>query len=580
MSAPQVYLKHRDGSALGPLSARDLEVLFDGRMIDERTPVSTDGRSYRDLGAWPALLSRLEDVKARVSRGEDPWAEPDPGAPEEHGDPARGAAPSPGPGLDIEAKPLLRVLLELALTQSTGRLRLQGGGGEVTLTSKEGKVVLVETDIGGLTLPRFLLAEGVVSPAALVDAEAKAPSFGGDLGGTLIATGVVPPHVYFEKLIAWATSVVGGALAQGLTPVGLELGEVPPPPVPLGFDRFGLLTDAVRRGLDRAALAERLQPKRGCVLIPSQVEGASVEQCKLLPRELRALNAVDGVKSLGDLLDTMGSGEDGATAVLRAVYFATEAGFVVFGEDPRTKQEAAAKAELEKLAATLGRQNHFQRLNVTEKNSDDEVRARYGELAKRHHPDTLPAGSSQSLIDARRRVFELVSESFAALETEDQRYRYSHDLEHGLVGGTDDLQKVQNALQAETLFRKAEVLLRVRKYTECLEHLDQAMALAPGETEFKVYRAWATYLANARGGNASAAAQSAIKEILTFLKSDANIASGYLFLGHLHKALDKQDVALRYFEKVLEYQENHPEAIREVRVANMRKEKQKKKSWL
>ena len=63
------------------------------------------------------------------------------------------------------------------------------------------------------------------------------------------------------------------------------------------------------------------------------------------------------------------------------------------------------------------------------------------------------------------------------------------------------------------------------------------------------------------------------------MKNDANIASGYLYLGHLQNAQGKEDLAFKYFEKVLEYDEHHPEALSQVRVGRLRKEKKKKKRF-
>ena len=65
--------------------------------------------------------------------------------------------------------------------------------------------------------------------------------------------------------------------------------------------------------------------------------------------------------------------------------------------------------------------------------SDEEVRTRYAEFAKMYHPDKIRKEAAPELLSARQKVFALISEAAAALETEDQRYRYMHDLDQGLV---------------------------------------------------------------------------------------------------------------------------------------------------
>ena len=104
---------------------------------------------------------------------------------------------------------------------------------------------------------------------------------------------------------------------------------------------------------------------------------------------------------------------------------------------------------------------------------------------------------------------------------------------------------MQQALQSETYFKKAEILLRVRKYGEALEHIEEAIALNPQDTEFKVFR---TYLHFFTGVADEEAAIEAIKGILDLMKTEPNIASGYLYLGHLNKEAGKAQVAVRYFE--------------------------------
>jgi predicted TPR repeat methyltransferase len=80
-----------------------------------------------------------------------------------------------------------------------------------------------------------------------------------------------------------------------------------------------------------------------------------------------------------------------------------------------------------------------------------------------------------------------------------------------------------------------------------------------------------------QGGNQTEAAESAIRKITAILKKNQNIASGYLLLGHLNKAVGKLESAAKCFEKVLEYDPSNVEATREVRLSNMRKAKGKKK---
>jgi tetratricopeptide (TPR) repeat protein len=585
VSLPQaLYLRHTSGAPIGPLEPRAVEALFDGQLIDGNTPISTDGISFLALSALAGAGDHLRVLLERLGRGEDAWT-PSAGAASQRPEREVPRPPEVTPRsirreapAGLKGARILSTLLERAAQKANGHVRVASPQGDTSLTFRDGKIVAVSSADPALTLSTHLRGRGIVTESALAAAQAQAPSFGGDLGAALVAGGFIPAPVYFEQLLAWATFVVAAVSAREEAPLQFEPAEVPPPAVPLGFDHYGVLIEAVRQGFSRTRLQDLLDPKRLCPLIVSSVDGVRVEDCKLQPRELRALNAIDGIKSLKDLLVAVGSSEDAQLAVLRAIYFAERAGFVVFGEDPTAKLDAAETAELTRFLEQLRAKSPFDLFSVTEKSSDEEVRARYTDLAKKYHPDKARQGSGTALLELRRQVFALVNQAFDQVETEDKRYRLR--LERDAGASPDDAQKVQEALAAETLFKKAEIFLKVRKFDEAFEHLEEAIRLKPKDTEFKISRAYAAYLRAARNSPSEAAAQAAIKEILGLMKNDANIASGYLYLGHLHKAVNKPELSLKYFEKLLEYDENHVEALREVRIANLRKDKKTKKKWL
>lgn len=575
-----LYLRHTNGDPIGPLSLTAVEVLFDNRVVDAKTPISFDGDRFAAIEEWPEVMRRLEKIKQRLNEGEAVWGKEDAKA-SPRAAPAQPPPPSETAQASIERASESTVvgrMLRLAVRKQTGRLRFSGKAGRLTFAYKDGKITAVETDVPDLAVADYLERKKVVDPAALEEAAQVAPNMGGDIGGALIALQKVEPHVYFEHYLAWAKQVLGAAVAREFGEVAFEEGEVPNPPFPLGFDRLGVPVEAVRAGLRWGVASERLLPKRPCPLIISQVEGVTLDEVKLKPKELRALKRVDGVRTLGDLIDELGGSEDKSLPILQAIFFAEQAGFVAFGEDPLTRKEVAEAQEVRALLKRLEEKNYFEVLEVSEASSDDEVRARYADYAKKYHPDKIRKEAAPELLEARQKLFALVSEAATALETEDQRYKYAHDLEQGNVGGTADLEKVQASLQAETLFKKAEILLKVRKYDEAIEQIDEAITLAPDDTEFKILRVYLGHLRAAKGAeDPKPTAEKATKKILGLMKNDANIASGYLYLGHLQKALEKDDLALKYYEKVLEYDEHHPEATSQVRVLRMRKDKRKKK---
>jgi tetratricopeptide (TPR) repeat protein len=563
-----------DGESIGPLPLRALEVLFDGRIIDEGTPVSEDGVMFRALRDFPMMLDRMMEVKEALQQGQDPWAAPVPQPSGQAKRPARGAATIES----LEAAKPLKAMLNAALEKQTGRLALRSEEGDLEVLYKEGKIVALETSIEVFRLEHYLLASGVADDKAMRKAEERAPQMGGDIGGALISLGLVQPHTYFEKFIGWAKATLGKVVTHTFMEAAFERADVANPPVPLGFDRLGILMDLVREAADKSFLEGKLLLKRPCPLILSQVEGAKVDEMKLKASELRVMNAINGAKTLGEIIDSFGGSDQKALETLGVIYFAEQAGFTVFGEDPQLGKEVQEAIRLREHLEKVKKKNHLEVLGVTEKASDEEVKTKYNEFAKIYHPDKLRGGAAPELIDVRREIFALITDSYNAIGVEAQRFQYANDLAQGRTGSEEDLQKVQAVLHAETLFKKAEILARVKKWDEAVAHIDEALSLKPDDIEFKIFRVFYAYRLSQK--TAITDPTSAIKAILTLMKSDANIASGYMFLAHLHKEAGKPETATKYFEKVLEFDERNPEATREVRLAAMRADKSKsKKKW-
>ncbi len=572
MALPErVFLRHNDGEAIGPVARTALEVLFDARIVDERTPVSGDGMTFTALAEWPELMRQVLDVKEALGRGEDPWStDSQPSTPS-----------TPEATADIEPPNLIGSLVARAGAKATGSLVITTSEGHIEVDLKDGGVVGVDTTIPDLVLTEYLLDQGIVDADKLAVAAAHAPSVGGDLGTALVTQGIVEPHVYFEAFVGWARWALGRAAQLGFGAPIFEAHEVDNPSVPLGFDRLALPVEIVRDGFDIDDIKGHLNPQLRCPVILSQVEGIEPEDLKLQPKELRVLTRVNGVHTLQDLLKDLGGSEDKDHAVCRVVFFAEQAGFIVFGEDQSARKERAEASRLEKVFEKLSKQNDFEILGIDLKSTDEDVHNRFTELAKRYHPDGMPAAVPE-LRDVRDRIIKMVNGAYERQKSQDRRVRYSNELEQGAAAGPDEVFQVQATLQAETCFKKAEILVKVRKYDEALEQIDEAIQLNPSDTEFQIQRQYIKYLLAFKQGRGPEAAVTTIKEVLALLKNDANIASGYLVLGHLHKAVGEADLAHRYFEKVLEYDEDNVVATQEVRVGNLRKDREakKKRRWI
>ncbi len=332
-----VFLREKGGLPIGPLPLLALEVLFSVRVVDERTPVSLDGADFRPLAERPELMARLLSARERVVAGDNPWPE--------------GVKPAPFQGvINLSQESPLQVFFRVAIAGARGRLVIEAAVGEVHVLFGDGKIVAVDTTAETLSLGRWLLDQKVVGMPALEKAVLKSIELGGDLGAALIATGAVPPHVYLEQFVQWSRRVLEAVIGFSDGRARFQVAELPPPAVPLGLDRFGGLLDLARKALKKDDLERRLGLGGARAVIPSQVEGLTIDGLKLPPKELRVLKGIDGAKTLSAILEAQTPEQK--VAAMFALYVALEIGFAVLGEDPESPKERLEAERLRELLET------------------------------------------------------------------------------------------------------------------------------------------------------------------------------------------------------------------------------------
>jgi tetratricopeptide (TPR) repeat protein len=570
-----VFLRGRDGAPVGPVPVRDIEVLFTTRVIDKATPISEDGESFQPLSDHPELLARIRSVEQDLMEGRDPWPADD--------------APIPLPldalqmhvelpfdeAIDLSQTPPLWALFRCAVFEARGLLELIAGHVRIEIAYLDGKVATLSTDTPELSLASHLIDQGLVTDEQITDATVASDSLGGDLGAGLISLGLIQPHIYLERYAAWSKQLLGTAASWSSGIASFIPAEVSAPVVPLGLERFGVVAEALKQ-IPKTTLELVLASERDRLLIPAQLEGASLEEMKLPARELRVIKSIDGTKTLNEVLET-NVGQDQGLAALRGVYFARAVGMAVLGEDQFAPKERAEAAQLELKYEELKDKGPLEIFGVKATASDEEVHGKYMQLAKEYHPDRARSNAVPELHDVRKRLFALVQNAYEAAETEELRLALQEKAAYG-ISADDERRIVQAALEAETLFAKAGVLAKMRKFHEALEHIEDALKRKPDDAEFKIHRAYFRYMSEKQSETTY---KNAVTEIQAILKADANIASGYLFLARLHKSQHQNELAVKQYKKLLEYDEKNHEAQSEIRLFNIRREKEKeKKKWL
>lgn len=135
-----------------------------------------------------------------------------------------------------------------------------------------------------------------------------------------------------------------------------------------------------------------------------------------------------------------------------------------------------------------------------------------------------------------------------------------------------ELEEGQRALQAELEFQKGRVCLRRKSYPQAVAHFEAAVQSYPEEGEYHAYYGWALYLSDPGGPGRL---KEALEHVVKGRKLAPNREKVYLFLGRLYKAAEREKIAEKMFARAVQLDPDCVEAIRELRLLNMRRERSK-----
>jgi tetratricopeptide (TPR) repeat protein len=125
---------------------------------------------------------------------------------------------------------------------------------------------------------------------------------------------------------------------------------------------------------------------------------------------------------------------------------------------------------------------------------------------------------------------------------------------------------------AETAYQKGEAKLAARDYEGALLCYGRAMENFPGEGEYRAAYGWCLYLCHPDN---DVMLNEALEHCRAGLKLAKDREKPYLLLGRLYKAMGRAGAARKMFSRAVEIQPQCVEAMRELRIMNMRREKQK-----
>lgn len=430
----------------------------------------------------------------------------------------------------LSEHPLPALLLALHRTRFDGVLHLSREKTQKDITFLQGAPVMSGSNLPSETLGRQLIDQGIIDSDAHDRISHLMEKKGCKEGVALLALEFLKPKELFVALkeqirrrllesFAWADGKY--ELAAG--------GELQEEVQPLRTDVLALVHEG---------LANHWTPDRLLADLTPYVERFPVRSKRFDELMLRLpdgdgvtplLDAIDGTRNLGSAI---GAGFNDIRT-LAAAWMLACGNFVSFeetaaepmaeaGEDAEDEvleievvTRGAAKAEAR--ASTPGQSNAnpaaelsdaaramreevlglleglesrslYEMLGVAEDAGDGEIRKAYFKAAKRFHPDALNYMGLAEIKDEAARVFARIAEANDVLR--DAAKRADYDARQG----SDEPMVDTHALaQAETFYRKGEILVKMGDWRGALEYLENAVEVYPDECEYQATLGWALF---------------------------------------------------------------------------------------
>ncbi|MCP4904608.1 MAG: response regulator [bacterium] len=479
--------------------------------------------------------------------------------------------------------PLPEILHGLRLERHTGVVLFEHGKKKKAAEFSEGWPISVKSNLVSECLGRYLLRNRLCGQEELDESISRLQAGEGMQGQILVAMEVLDEAAMAEalhqhalekffELFGWRDgnfSIRHCAHIQGGSTIAIE-----------GHPEK-LIIEGVKRNYPLKLIDRYLAAHMDQCVVPVTSGEEYVTEIGLDARELEWVAGLDGSTTLGDLSAAPEWVKRLAFGFISIEFLSVEAiaddqrdargivGRVARGREASAPNgDEAVRIELADLASRIQDRDCFGVLDVPPTADDDEIRIAFACLAKQIHPDRFH-GSSSSVRQLASKVFDRIAMAHEAIATADVRRVYAEELAQGRrLEAVED--EGRRALLAETEFQKGAVKMVERDYQGALLCFGRATENFSSEGEYRSYYGWCLHLCYPDN-------DLMLGEAVEHCREGVKLAKGrekpYLLLGRLYKVMGKMGAAKNMFSRAVEIRPQSVEAMRELRIMNMRRNK-------
>ena len=510
-----------------------------------------------------------------------------------HGAPQPAATRTPlrrtrGIAGDLDRIPFPAVLHHLHGMRATGVLHLRSSTRKrKAVALRDGYPVAVKSNLKSETLGDFLERKGRITHA-IYEESLSLLSTGRRQGEVLVAMDVLSEEEVAEVLLDQADAKFFEIFRWQRGVFRFERGARldRSNALRMGASPANLIVEGVRSHFSLQRIDRYLSRQSERLVSHADTPFYRFQELHLDPSQEAILRNLDGTRRLGEFRV---ENEE----FRRTLYGMIAAGFLELSakvsvaakeESPRqsslaersaataadVRRDAATQLELEAMAEQLRAKTHFEVLGVEPGSDDDALHAAYAHLSSRLHPDRY-VSESQAVRQLAGELHQLVEHAHATLSDPRERQKYAHG-QRKEGGASPQQSQGEKALQAELEFRKGEAALRIHDYPGAKVHFGKAVELYPEEGDYYAHYGWALYLSHP---NDASMVGEALEHVKRGVKLAGHREKPYLFMGRLYKVVGRIDAAEKMFTRAVQIQPECVEALRELRLINLRRERSK-----
>ncbi|WP_020677423.1 response regulator [Geopsychrobacter electrodiphilus] len=472
-----------------------------------------------------------------------------------------------------------RLLHQLYQQKLTGLLHLQNKAAKKVIYIKNGYPVFARSNILGECLGRMLVKDDVITQVDCDQSVERSKSSGRLQGTELIEMGLLTPedlHAALKKQVtekllnvfAW-TEGQFRFLPQADFRKNITSIELSP---------AGLILEGVSKYWNRDQIENYLRPHLIDYVKQAENPLYLYQEMGLSRRGEEVFAECLGDLSLEKILERHPLSRREVQQVMVALVISgmvtlrTTASRLDDEARAQRKAERPVDGELRKEILEdykrIMSSDYFTALGVEHQCDSGMVRRAYYKLAKLYHPDRfLGRGLSNDMENKVNEIFGHVTQAYSVLSNPTLRSSYRDELEHGPKGRID----VNQVIEAETAFQQGRGLLKVRQFKAAAAKLKISIELSPEEPEYLTSYAWALFKSAPENDGIQ---NKTLEILLSSRELNPGLEETHLFLGYVYQALGKERQSEKSFEMAVQANPKSTEALRELRLINLRRGQQ------